>query len=382
MIAQFRSYKIEIDPTKDQLIKINKTFGVCRFIYNFYITKNKEVYETSKKFMTAYDFSKWLNNEFLPNNPEYCWIKEVSTKATKQSMLDGESSFKKFFKKQTKFPKYKKRSHNTKFTVPKNNKTDCALERHRVNIPTFGFVRLKEFGYIPIDSEVTSMTISKDAGHYYVSIRCKVNENISLLKIEHSEGIGIDLGIKELAVCSTGKIFSNINKTSKFKKITKKLKREQRSLSRKSNKKGESNNNRKKNILRVQKLHRSLRNKRTEYVRFVVNSLVKQNPKFITIEDLSIRNMLKNRHLSKAIQNQMFYYFKTFLLQQCVKYQIEVREISRWYPSSKTCCCCGYIKKDLKLSDRTYVCDGCGFEIDRDLNASYNIRDCIDYKIL
>ena len=377
----YKSYLIEIDPTSDQIVKINKTIGTCRFIYNFYIKHNIEVYEETKKFVGAFDFSKWLNNEFLPANPEYAWIKEVSAKATKKAMVDAEHAYKLFFKGKSKFPKFKKRTSNVKMQVPKNNATDCTIERHRVKIPSLGFVRLKEFGYIPNDAHVKSMTVSKDAGRFFISILCETESTI-IHHETYSEGIGVDLGVKDLAITSNGRVFENTNKTTNVKETTKKLKREQRKLSRKLLKKGESNNNRKKQILKVQKLHRKLRNKRTEYVRFVVNSLVSISPKFITIENLNVSGMLKNQHLSKAIQNQMFYYFKVFLIQQCNKHGIEVREVGRFFPSSKTCCCCGFIKKDLKLSDRTFICDSCGLEIDRDLNASYNIRDCSSYKII
>lgn len=195
------------------------------------------------------------------------------------------------------------------------------------------------------------------------------------------------MGIKDLVICSNGNIFKNINKTSKVKKLEKKLKREQRALSRKlenkKHKKGGANEksvNIKKNIIRVQKIHLKLSNIRQEYIKYIVNSLVKLNPQFISIEDLAVKNMMKNRHLSKAIQKQLFYYFRLFLIQQSKKHNIEVRIIDRFYPSSKLCNCCGQIKSDLKLSDRIYNCD-CGNVIDRDLQASINIRECKTYKI-
>lgn len=387
-----KAYKIEINPTEEQIEKINKTIGVCKFIYNFYISKNKEVYEKTKKFISANDFSKWINNDFIPNNPSYLWIKDVSSKSVKQSIYNAEISFKRFFKKQSKFPKYKKKSDNSvKMYLPKNNNTDWTIERHRVKIPTLGFVRLKEFGYIPINSKVKSGTVNKIADKYFVSILVEEDVNyIQYNKIQ--EGIGIDLGIKEFAVCSNDKNYKNINKTNKIKKLEKKLKKEQRAFSRKlenkKNKKkgGENSANNSANIyknkLRLQKLYMRLKNIRQEYVRFVVNSLVKANnlPEFVSIEDLNVRGMMKNRHLSKAIQQQNFYYFRLFLEQQCKKYNVEVRIIDRFYPSSKICNSCGQIKTDLKLSDRIYNCD-CGNVIDRDLQASINIRECKTYKI-
>lgn len=388
-----KTYKIEIKPTEEQKQKINKTIGICKFIYNFYISKNKEIYEQTKKFMSANDFSKWLNNNFIPNNPSYLWIKEVSSKAVKQSICNAENSFKRFFKKQSKFPKYKKKSDTSvKMYLPKNNNTDWTIERHRVKIPTLGFIRLKEFGYIPLNSVVKSGTVSKDADRYFVSILVE-EEKSNIQHSKNQNGIGIDLGLKDFAICSNGETFKNINKTNKIKKLEKKLKREQRAFSRKleNNKKtkkkgGEkpANNsaNINKNKLRIQILHRKLRNIRIEYVKFVVNSLVKANnlPEFISIEDLNVRGMMKNRHLSKAIQRQNFYYFRLFLEQQCKKYGVELRVINKFYPSSKLCSCCGQIKTDLKLSDRVYKCD-CGNIIDRDYQASLNIRDCKIYKV-
>lgn len=384
-----KAYKIEINPSEEQKHIIDKTIGVCRFIYNFYLTINKKHYEETNKFLSANDFSKWLNNNFIPNNSSYNWIKLVSSKAVKQGIRNGEKAFKKFFKKESDFPKYKKKSNTkVKMYLPKNNLTDWTIERHKVKIPNLGFVKLKEFGYIPINSNVKSGSVSKYAGRYFVSILVEeTKENIKYKS--NNKGIGIDLGVKDLAITSDGRIFKNINKTVKVKKLEKKLKREQKSFSRKleiikngGEKSANNSTNINKNKLRIQKLHMRLKNKRVEYIRFVVNSLVSVNnlPKFISIEDLNVRGMMKNRHLSKAIQKQMFYYFRLFLTQQCKKYNVELRVIDRFYPSSKLCCKCGNIKKDLKLSDRTYNCD-CGNHIDRDINAGINIRDCKIYNI-
>ena len=152
-----KSYKTEINPTQEQKQKINRTIGTCRFIYNFYLAHNKEIYEKESRFVSGYDFSKWLNNKFIPNNPEYLWIKDVSSKAVKHSIMDGDKAFKRFFKKQSRFPKFKKKGrNNVKAYFPKNNKTDWLIERHRLKIPTLGFVQLKEKGYIPTNAKVMS----------------------------------------------------------------------------------------------------------------------------------------------------------------------------------------------------------------------------------
>lgn len=203
-------------------------------------------------------------------------------------------------------------------------------------------------------------------------------------------GIGIDLGIKDFAICSNGKTYKNINKSSQMRKLEKKLKREQRSLSRKYESYKKQNKNLKgvatrqniqKQKLKVQKLHQRLGNIRTDYINKAISELVKTKPKWITIEDLNVSGMMKNRHLSKSVAQQKFFEFRTKLLAKCNEYGIELRVVDRFYPSSKTCHNCGCIKSDLKLSDRTYHCCECGYTEDRDYNVSLNLRDCLTYKI-
>ncbi len=393
-----RAYKMEINPTDEQKSKIHRTIGVSRFVYNFYIARNKEIYERKGKFISGMDFSKWLNNEYIPNNQDKKWIKEVSSKATKQAIMNGDKAFRDFFKKAKGFPKFKKKKNqDVKAYFPKNNKTDWTIERHRVKIPTLGWVRLKEFDYIPVNSVVKSGTVSQKADRYYVSILVKErdikisNSNIGMkISNPNNEGLGIDLGIKEFVVCSDGIKFKNINKTATIKKIEKKLKREQRKLSRKyeslkiRNKKEKGGNvtrqNIQKQIVKVQRLHQRLTNIRTDYINKTVSSIIKQKPSYITIEDLAVSNLMKNKHLSKAIASQKFFEFKTKLISKCKQNNIELRIVDRFYPSSKTCSNCGKIKKDLKLSDRIYKCD-CGLAIDRDLNASINLKNAKEYKI-
>ena len=393
-----RAYKVEINPTDEQKSKIHQTIGVSRFIYNFYIARNKEIYHREGKFISGMDFSKWLNKEYIPNNQDKKWIKEVSSKATKQAIMNGDKAFRDFFKGAKGFPRFKKKKNqDVKAYFPKNNKTDWTIERHRVKIPTLGWVRLKEFGYIQTNSIVKSGTVSQKADRYYVSILVEErdikisNSNIGIkIANTNNEGLGIDLGIKEFAVCSDGIKFKNINKTSTVKKVEKKLKREQRKLSRKyeslkiRNKKEKGGNatsqNIQKQVVKVQKLHQRLRNIRTDYINKIVSSIIKQKPSYITIEDLNVKGMMKNKHLSKAIASQKFFEFKTKLISKCKQNNIELRIVDRFYSSSKTCSQCGKVKKDLKLSDRIYKCD-CGFTIDRDLNASINLKNAKEYKI-
>lgn len=315
-----KSFKTEINPTLEQRVKINKTIGTCRYIYNFYIAHNKELHDNGQKFMSGKSFSVWLNKEYLPNHPDDAWIKEVSSKSVKKSMEDG---------------------------------------------------------YV-----IKSGTISVKAGRYYVSVLVEVpDEKISG---NSTIGIGIDLGLKEFAVVSNGKTYKNINKSAKLKKLEKQLRREQRRLSRKYEnlKKGESaqRKNIHKQKLRVQKLHHRIDNIRTDYINKTIAEIVKTKPSYITIEDLNVSGMMKNRHLSKAVASQKFYEFRKKLKTKCGNNGIELRVVDRFYPSSKRCHCCGQIKKDLKLSDRVYKCN-CGYVEDRDFNASLNLRDAKIYNV-
>ena len=386
-----KSFKTEIKPTQEQIQKINKTIGTCRFVYNFYIAHNKEIYEIEKKFISGMDFQKWLNNVYLKENPEYLWIKEVSSKSVKQSIMNADKALRRFFNKESGFPRFKKKGKSdVKMYFVKNNPKDCYCERHRINIPTLGWVRLKEKGYMPTTKQgyvIKSGTVSYKAGRYYVSVLIDMPETEKLQLNDF--GLGIDLGIKEFAIISNGVVKKNINKTAKLKKLEKQLKREQCCLSRKyevlkkHNKimKGEATRqNIQKQVLKVQKLHHRIDNIRTDYINKCVNEIVKTKPSYITIEDLNVKGMMKNRHLSKAVVSQKFYEFRTKLEAKCKEFGIELRIIDRWYPSSKLCHECGCIKKDLKLSDREYICE-CGYHADRDFNASLNLRDAKTYKI-
>ena len=381
-----KSFKTEINPSKEQQSKINKTIGTCRYIYNFYLSHNKELYDKGEKFMSGKSFSVWLNNEYLPDNPDKAWIKEVSSKSVKKSIEDGCTAFTRFFKQQSGYPNYKKKDKSdSKMYFVKNNPKDCACERHRINIPTLGWVKLKEKGYIPTTKDgwkIKSGTVSRKAGRYYVSVLVELPD--SRIANNSETGIGIDLGIKDFAVVSNGRTYRNINKSGTVKKLEKKLRREQRCLSRKYEnlKKGEATQrkNIQKQKLKVQKLHHKLDLIRTDYINKTIAETVKTKPSYITIEDLNVAGMMKNRHLSKAVASQKFYEFRTKLKAKCYDNGIELRIADRWYPSSRKCHCCGCIKKDLKLSDRVYRC-ACGYVEDRDFNASLNLRDAETYKI-
>ena len=381
-----KSFKTEINPTEEQKARIRKTIGTCRYVYNFYLSHNKALHDNGEKFMTGKSFSLWLNNEYIPDNPDKTWIREVYSKAVKKSIEDGCAAFTRFFKHQSDFPKFKKKGKSdVKMYFVRNNPKDCQCERHRLKIPTLGWVRIKEKGYIPTTKDgymIRSGTVSVKAGRFYVSVLVEipdVNINNNL-----NEGIGIDLGLKDFAVISSGKTYRNINKSAGLKKLEKQLIREQRSLSRKYEnlKKGESTQraNIQKQKLKVQKLHHKMDNIRTDYINKTIAEIVKIKPSYITIEDLNVKGMMKNRCLSKAVASQKFYEFRKRLKAKCDEKGIELRVADRFYPSSKTCHHCGSIRKNLKLSDRIYRCE-CGYVADRDLNAALNLKDAKTYKI-
>ena len=383
-----KTYKTEIVLNFEQKEKFIKTIGTCRFIYNLFLQKNKELYEKNKdtdlpKYMNNYEFSKWLNNDFIPNNPNFSWIKEVSSKSVRHTIDNSNIAFMRFFKGKSKFPRFKKKDKNDcgMYFVKTDAKTVIRCDRHRIKIPTLGWCKLKEFGYIPTNKIIKSGTITKLAGRFYVSVF--VDEEVKIQEHNKNDGLGIDLGVKDFAILSDNTKY----KTLKQKKLNKRLLREQRKLSRKyeakkkNKKEGKTYKNIAKQKLRVQRIHQRIANARNDYQNKVITEIIKREPSFITIEDLNVRGMMKNRHLVKAIANQGFNQFINKLKYKCYLNGIELRQVDRFYASSKICCLCGLVKKDLKLSDRVYKCD-CGNIIDRDYNASINLKNAREYKVI
>ena len=385
-----RAYKTEIHLSERQKEKIIKTLGVCRFLYNSYLAYNKELYRKEAKFCSGMEYDKYVNNVL---SKEFPWIKAVSSKARKKAIMNGDTAFRKFFKKEAKFPRFKKKyKQNVQAYFPKNNLTDLIAERHRIKVPTLGWVILKEKGYIPLNAAISSCTVEQKAGKFFISVLVK-NEEAPMHEILDGEGLGLDLGVKEFAILSDGRTFKNINKSIRIKKLEKRLKREQRTLSRKYEhykkiKKagGESAANQRKNlnknIKRIRVIHLRLANIRNAYQAYVIKEVTKTKPFFITLENLNVKGMMKNKHLSRVIANQKFYHFKLNLTQKCRKLGIELREVDRFYPSSKLCSRCKTKKLILSLSERIFICDTCEYTIDRDKNAAINLEQAIKYTIL
>lgn len=396
-----KAFKTEIAPTREQKEKIIRSIGIARFLYNQYIAYNKKLYRMyqcglldshQKHFVSANDFDKYVNHKLKIELP---WINECGSKARKKALVNAETAFKKFFDGLAGFPRFKKKSNqDVKLYFPKNNKGDWTIWRHKLMIPTLKQVRLKEFGYLPVGAIVTSGTVSYVAGRFYVSVvvdideKSKYNKDLEASYHTATTGMGIDLGIKKLAIVSNGKTFNNINKSSKVKRLERRLRREQRCLSRKyesKKKKGgktvTASANIEKQKLKVQKLHQRIKHIREDYENKVIHEIVKQKPRFITVEDLNVKGMMKNKHLAQAVAAQRFNNLLVKLKRKAEIIGIEFRVVDIFYPSSKTCHCCGHIHKDLKLKDRVYVCPKCGYTEDRDFNASLNLRDAKKYRL-
>ena len=395
-----KAFKTEIAPTREQKEKIIRSIGIARFLYNQYVACNKKLYKmyqrglldiSQKHFISANDFDKYVNHKLKLKLP---WINECGSKARKKMLVNAETAFRKFFKGEAGSPRFKKKANqDVKLYFPKNNKGDWMIWRHKLTIPTLKQVKLKEFGYLPVGAKVTNGTVSYKAGRFYVSVvvdideKSKYNKDLEVSYRAATEGVGIDLGIKDLAIVSNGKTFKNINKNSKVKRLEKRLKRMQRQLSRKyefRKKKGGKiatvSANIEKQTLKVQKLHQRIDEIRKDYENKVVHEIVKQKPSFITVEDLNVKGMMKNRHLAKAVATQRFNSLLTKLKRKAEIIGIEMRIVDRFYPSSKTCHACGHIHKGLKLKDRVYICPECGYTADRDFNASLNLRDAKEYR--
>ncbi|WP_331496643.1 transposase [Romboutsia sedimentorum] len=302
---------------------------------------------------------------------ELVWLNEISNNVAKQSVKDACDSYKRFFKGLSDKPKFKSRRKSKKSFYNDNGKLKVK-EENLVNIEKVGWIKTNE--QLPIGVKYSNPRISYDNKYWYISVGIEQEEVQEELT---DVSLGIDLGIKDLAICSDNKVYKNINKTYIVRKIEKKLRRLQRQVSRKyeNNKKGKEyvkTSNIIKFEKQIQLMHRRLANIRNNYLHQTTTNIVKTKPYRVVIEDLAVSNMMKNKHLSKAIAKQGFYEFRRQLEYKCKFRGIELVVVDRFYPSSKTCSCCGEIKKNLKLKDRLYNCS-CGLSIDRDLNASLNL---------
>ena len=377
-----KAIKVMLIPNNVQQTKLFQYAGASRFAYNWALAREKENYEKGGRFIPDTELRKEFTR--LRNSDEYAWLLNVSNNVTKQAIKDDCSAYKNFFKGLQRYPRFKAK----KKSMPKFYQDNIKIQFRDTHVKFEGFsfsrkankqklnwVKLAEHGRIPTDAKYRNPRVSFDGLNWWISVcvefpDCRDRSN--------HDGIGIDLGIKDLAICSDGNTYKNINKSQTVKKLEKCKRRLQRSVSRKyeHNKKGGSycktNNIVKKEKLLLKVNHR-LANIRKDYLNQTTSEIVNRKPRFICIEDLNVSGMIKNRHLSKAVQNQGFFEFRKQLEYKCNDRGIQLIVADRFYPSSKRCSCCGKIKKDLRLSDRTYKCE-CGNVIDRDFQASLNLK--------
>lgn len=377
-----KSIKVRLNPNKKQLTKLFQYAGCARFAYNWAIAREQENYKQGNKFLLDNELRKEFTK--LKKLQDYKWLNEVSNNVTKQAIKDACNTYKRFFKGQCKYPKFKSK----KYSTPAFYQDNCKIQFTDTHVKVEGFsmskrrnkqklnwIRLCEKGRIPINCRYLNPRFTYDGLHWYVSVVLEMDVTTTGLS---SEGIGIDLGIKDLAICSYGNTYKNINKTQKVKKLENRKRRLQRSISRRyeKNKKGVSyckTSNIIKREKELLKVNKRLTNIRKNYLHQTTTEIIRRKPSFICMEDLNVRGMMKNRHLSKAVQQQGFYEFRRQIEYKSEWSNIPVIIADRFFPSSKLCSCCGTVKTDLKLSDRTYKCE-CGNVIDRDVQASLNLQ--------
>lgn len=383
--------KIRLKPTTEQEILFRKSAGVSRWAYNFFLGENERIYreyidngKVGKKSISEGDVRKYINNILKPTT--HSWLKEVGSNVMKQGVKDASLALQRYFKGLSGKPKFKsKHKDRPSFYV---NYESLSRKQGGFQGEKIGFVKTSEaLPKLNKNEKYSNPRITFDGKYWYLSVGYEVQESTVELT---DESLGIDLGVKDLAICSNGKVYKNINKTQRVKKLEKKLKREQRKLSRKienniqsykSNRNPiykrplkECQNIQKQNRL-IRNIHRKLANIRQNHLHQTTTEIAKTKPSRIVMESLNVSGMMKNKHLSKAIQQQKFYEFKRQIEYKSKLNGIEFIQVDKFYPSSKTCSCCGNIKKDLKLSDRMYKCDVCGLVIDRDYNASINLAN-------
>lgn len=391
MLGESKDYigiKVRLEPNNKQASRMHRFAGAARFAYNWALETEKKHFEKTGKFIQYAELSRM----FTRYKKEQSWLYEISNAVTKQAIIDAVNAFERFFKKQSNYPRFKSKKHSRvsfaqnayhlKFTEDKVKLEKLTLTT-RDNRGVLNWVRLSEENRIPLTGKCYDPRVTFDGEYWYISVCVEDFKNPIT---PNGEGIGIDLGIKKHAVCSDGTEYENIDKTETVRKIEKRKKRLQRQVSRKyemnKSKKDEENQSKEKskkteNIKKIEakilKIDHRLKNIRTNHIHQMTSDIIKRNPSFIVLENLNVKGMMKNRHLSKAIQGQRFYETRMTLEYKAKRTNIPVFLVDRFFPSSKTCSECGCIKRDLKLSQRTFVCDECGHRMDRDLNAAKNL---------
>ena len=357
--------KIRLIVNDKEIAKLYQSSGTARWAYNYTIKMQQINYRFGGKFISDNDLRKHITK--IKKRPKYAWLNDVSNNIVKQAIKDACGAYNLFFKGQAQYPRFKTKRR----TIPSfyNDNVKLKAKGKSVLLEKIGWVKTSE--QLPVGCKYYNPRIKFDGKYWYLTVGVDVDTQKEDLD---GRTVGIDVGIKELAVTSDGVFYKNINKTASVRKAEKRLKRMQRQASRKYKKGKPKSSNLIKLENEIRKQHRHLANIRTNYLHQVSAEIVKTKPSRIVMENLNVKGMMKNRHLARSVANQKLYFFKQCIQYKCELNGIEFVEASQWYPSSKTCNSCGFINKNLKLSDRTYHCE-CGYRCDRDLNASYNLRD-------
>ena len=377
-----KTIRVMLLPNNKQKTKLFQYANTARFAYNWALSREQENYKNGGKFISDGDLRKEFTQ--LKKTDEYSWLNSVSNNVTKQAIKDACDAYKKFFKGYSKFPKFKSKKYSVPSFYQDNEKikfteTHVKVEgfsySRKKNRQKINWIRLAEHGRIPTNCKYLNPRIKYDGVNWWITVGIEYEDTN---EISLNEGIGIDLGIKDLAICSDGNIYKNINKTQKIKKLEKRKRRLQRSISRKYEKNKNGNSYRRTNNIiksekQLLKINHRLTNIRQNHLHQITTEIIKREPSFICIENLNVNGMMKNRHLAKAVQQQKFYEFRRQIEYKAKWNNIPVVIADRFFPSSKLCSCCGNIKKDLKLSDRIYKCE-CGNVIDRDYQAALNLK--------
>ncbi len=384
-----KTIRVMLIPNNKQKTKLFQYANTARFAYNWALGREKENYENGGKFICEGDLRKEFTQ--LKKTDEYLWLKKISNNVPKQAIRDACTTYQNFFNVVSKAPRFKSKKHSIpkfyqdtqkiKFTDT-HVKVEGFATSKRHNKQKLNWIRLAEHGRIPTDCNYSNPRIKYDGLNWYLTVGIEYKDKES---IPTNDGIGIDLGIKDLAICSDKHKYKNINKIQKVKKLEKRKRRLQRCISRRyeKNKKGEyycKTSNIIKSEKELLKLNHRLTNIRQNYLHKTTSEIIKREPSFICIEDLNVKGMMKNRHLSKAIQQQCFGEFRRQIEYKSKWNNTKVIIADRFYPSSRLCSCCGKIKKDLKLSDRIYRCE-CGNIIDRDYQAAINLKNYGEMRI-
>ena len=367
-----RAIKIRLYPNKTQEQELNKVLGCYRFVYNQTLARKQEAYKTDKTNLGLNELSRWFHGT-LRKSEQYPWLNEQNAQVMQQAIRQMDGAYQKFFKRGKGFPKFKskKDKQSALFSQQAISKRNTFETRHISLIKSLKNIKFRcsDLNFRRLQQHkdcIRSATLSKTkSGNFFLSILMELPECEFVKFKKTNKQVGIDLGVKDFVITSDGEVFENKHF---FKREELKIKRLQRKLS----KKVKGSNNRNKQRIRIAKVFERMTNKKENYIHFVVNELLTTYDT-IFMEDLNVQGMLRNHHLAKAIGEVGFFKFKTILQTKASQNDKSIVLIDRFYPSSKTCSCCRYKNKYLKLKDREWTCSECGANHNRDINAARNI---------